>query len=117
MSANRFIGMRWPSTRWLTTLLSICIVLCSAGNPSFAAECRKVNTVCAEPGGTRNIGGVDVTRDCWRYEDSYECVAPHSVDYCAAIATTLSPYLSNTSAASPSSRRRSGRGRPQGVAR
>jgi conjugal transfer mating pair stabilization protein TraN len=90
MSANRFIGMRWPSTRWLTTLLSICIVLCSAGNPSFAAECRKVNTVCAEPGGTRNIGGVDVTRDCWRYEDSYECVAPNSVDYCAAIATTPS---------------------------
>jgi conjugal transfer mating pair stabilization protein TraN len=90
MSADRINGTRWPGLRWLSTLLSICIVLCSAGIPSFAAECRKVNTVCAEAGGTRNIGGVDVTRDCWRYEDSYECVAPNSVDYCAAIAATPS---------------------------
>ena len=95
MNAHRYNNAIWPDMRWLTarwlmTLMSLCVVLCSAGNPSFAAECRKVNTVCAEAGGTRSIGGVDVTRDCWRYEDSYECVAPNSVDYCAAIAATPS---------------------------
>ena len=84
------LDMHWPGLRWLMTVVSLCVVLCSAGSPSFAAECRKVNTVCAEAGGTRNIGGVDVARDCWRYEDSYECVAPNSVDYCAAIAATPS---------------------------
>jgi conjugal transfer mating pair stabilization protein TraN len=87
MQALRFILRAMPAP--LANLLSIlCLVWIVFAPTVQAAECRKVNTVCAEGAATRNIGGVDVYRDCWRYEDAYECVAPNSVDYCQAIAAT-----------------------------
>jgi len=47
-----------------------------AENPN----CSKTGSVCTEPGGTRNINGLDVTKDCWAYEDTYACV--NIVDDC-----------------------------------
>lgn len=42
-----------------------------ASNP----HCQKTGSVCVEPGGTRNINGLDVTKDCWKREDTFACVA------------------------------------------
>lgn len=75
-----------PLANFLASIL--CLAWIVLAPTAQAAECRKVNTVCAEGAATRNIGGVDVYRDCWRYEDAYECVAPNNIDYCAAIAAT-----------------------------
>jgi len=32
-----WLDMHWPGLRWLMTVVSLCVVLCSAGSPSFAA--------------------------------------------------------------------------------
>lgn len=44
---------------------------CSAheANP----QCRLDLETCVEPGGTRNINGLDVTKDCWKWERNYTC--------------------------------------------
>lgn len=34
---------------------------------------------CIEPGGTRIINGLAVTRDCWRYSETYACEDPTGV--------------------------------------
>ena len=35
--------------------------------------CVKTKEQCVEPGGTRNIGGVNVTQECWKYDIAYTC--------------------------------------------
>lgn len=35
--------------------------------------CVKTKEQCVEPGGTRNISGVNVTQDCWKYDLAYTC--------------------------------------------
>lgn len=56
-----------------------------AAMPAKAQECRKLQEVCVEGKETRLISGINVTRDCWRYESTYECLKPNSVDYCAPL--------------------------------
>jgi conjugal transfer mating pair stabilization protein TraN len=65
------------------SLLLIYLLLCAI--PAHAAECRKIGSVCAEANQTRYINGQQIFRACWRYEDTYECVDPSTVNYCDAI--------------------------------
>lgn len=51
----------------------------------IAAECRKTGEVCVDGPSTKNINGSPVYRSCWRYKNTYECVAPDNIDYCAGI--------------------------------
>lgn len=54
------------------------------GNPG----CQKVGQVCTEPGGTRVINGLPVTKDCWAWESTYTCYQPENeVNTCGSIAT------------------------------
>ena len=79
-----------------TTRLSRFVVLLLAGltlwlglaATAAAAECRRTGSVCSQAGGTRTIGGVQVTRPCWEYTDTYECVQPNYIDYCSGIRNT-----------------------------
>lgn len=41
-----------------------------------AAFCVKTESVCTEPGGTRLINGIPVTRDCWVEQQTYACLTP-----------------------------------------
>jgi conjugal transfer mating pair stabilization protein TraN len=36
--------------------------------------CTLAEHKCTEAGGTRNIDGLDVTKDCWAWEDNYTCL-------------------------------------------
>ena len=47
--------------------------------------CVKTKEQCVEPGGTRNISGVNVTQDCWKYDLAYTC-GYHKYDNCDDIA-------------------------------
>lgn len=38
-------------------------------------HCTLLSEVCVEPAETRLIDGVPVTRDCWRWEKSYQCAS------------------------------------------
>ena len=49
--------------------------------------CAQPTRTCLEPAETRVIDGIEVYRDCWRYERNYECAAPSTTqeDYCAQL--------------------------------
>lgn len=54
-----------------------------------AGPCRITGSVCVDGPGTRNVNGLDVYRDCWQFADTYECVDPAAIDYCAPIAANV----------------------------
>ena len=61
------------------------MVVSFTASQAQAQECRKLQEVCVEPKETRLVSGIQITRDCWRYESTYECLKPNSVDYCAPL--------------------------------
>lgn len=48
-------------------------------------QCAFLSKVCADGPGMRVINGVEVTRDCWRYDSSYKCNTPDFVDDCSPL--------------------------------
>jgi conjugal transfer mating pair stabilization protein TraN len=44
-----------------------------AGNKANST-CTLASHTCTDPGGTRNINGLDVTKDCWGWTDDYTCL-------------------------------------------
>ena len=69
--------------RIILAILSVLMLAPSTASAQ-AGTCRVVNTVCIDSS-TRLINGVPVTRPCWEYRDTYECVDPGAVNYCAGI--------------------------------
>lgn len=66
-------------------LLTLLSALMAMMTPVKAAECRKTGQICVDGPSTKNISGVPVYRACWQYQDTYECVAPDTIDFCAGI--------------------------------
>ncbi|MBP9777573.1 MAG: conjugal transfer protein TraN [Rickettsiaceae bacterium] len=64
---------------------------------SFASDCAEINkridlglctetkNVCVEPNASKVINGVEVTRDCWRYESSYGCGVSNAFNNCSSL--------------------------------
>lgn len=78
--------------------LLILLILAVIQN-AFAADCQKTGSVCVDATPSKNISGVTVTLaqvgGCWQYTDTYNCIKPNSVDYCAGIAGTTGCYQTN----------------------
>ncbi len=77
--ATQFCDCEW-SERWIST--------CDGLEGELAnGLCAQPTRLCTEPTGTRTIAGVEVYRDCWAYESSYECAAPSTTeeDYCGEL--------------------------------
>ena len=77
--ATQYCDCNW-SERWVSS--------CDGLEDELATGlCTLPTRICTEPNETRNIAGVDVYRDCWAYENSYECAAPSTTeeDYCAEL--------------------------------
>lgn len=55
---------------------------CSANESN--PQCTLEAETCVEPGETRNINGLDVTKPCWKWERNYNC-AVQNVSECAAL--------------------------------
>jgi len=60
-----------------------------------APTCVKTGSVCADATPCKTISGVSVclanpavNATCWKYTDTYKCIKPSAVDYCAALAAT-----------------------------
>ncbi|MDR9836838.1 MULTISPECIES: conjugal transfer protein TraN [Herbaspirillum] len=47
--------------------------------------CYLAEHKCVEPGGTRVINGLPVTKECWKYEDKYSCINPTPQNDCKAL--------------------------------
>lgn len=54
-----------------------------------AQSCKKIGSECIQGGETRTINGVTITRDCWQYQDKYECYEASATDTCAALREEL----------------------------
>jgi len=50
---------------------------------------KQSGPTCVEPGGTRTINGLAITKDCWKYEEIYNCTDP------ALTGSTCAPYASD----------------------
>ena len=58
-----------------------------------AAQCQRANVVCVDASPTKVVSGVTISISqtaygCWDFEQTFDCVEPNNVDYCAAIAST-----------------------------
>lgn len=74
-------------SRKLASALFLCAaVLLAAATPTLAGDCVRRGSVCVDTTPSKNISGLTVTIDqvggCWRYQDTYECLAPNAVNYC-----------------------------------
>lgn len=77
--ATQYCDCQW-SERWNST--------CGSLNDKLAQGlCVQPNRICTEPGETRVISDVEVYRDCWKYESTYECAASSTTeeDYCGEL--------------------------------
>jgi conjugal transfer mating pair stabilization protein TraN len=62
---------------FLASLLLVCLQA-----TAHAEDCTNTGSVCVEGPQTRNISGLSVTRNCWRYQDTYLCVDPDLTSDC-----------------------------------
>lgn len=70
----------------------LMLALLLAAAACVRAECVVTSRTCTEPGGTRLINGVAVTRECWAYAEQKACLADEAgeADGCATLAADAS---------------------------
>lgn len=70
--------------RVLRVSVVMCLILCMT--TSFAG-CLVTSQTCIDPGATRIIDGIPVTRDCWGYEEEKTCLKPDTgINGCKTLA-------------------------------
>lgn len=62
--------------------LLFALALVASLNAFAAGDCQKTGTVCAAPNQTRNVSGMSVFRECWEYQDTYQCRSQNMVNDC-----------------------------------
>lgn len=68
------------STRAVERVLIATLVL--VGTTTRAADCATVAETCVEGRETRSISGHAVTRECWRWQSTYQCPSERFTDDC-----------------------------------
>ena len=74
--ATQYCDCEW-SDSWINN--------CSGLERDLASGlCAQPTRICTQPAETRNISNIDVYRDCWAYEKTYQCAASTTAeeDYC-----------------------------------
>jgi len=80
----------------------IAVLLLIFSTAIHAGDCRITGTVCSDATSCKSIsgvsiclagvtppaGGMNISSSCWQYTDTYECLKPAAVDYCASISAT-----------------------------
>ena len=74
----------------MTRIFFSLVLLLLFSHPALAASCQKTGSVCVDSTPCKMVGSNKVCLDqlglsCWNYEDTYTCLKPDAVDYCAAI--------------------------------
>lgn len=77
----KFRATQYCDCQWQENWESTCDALESEVTNGL---CAQPTRICTQPGETREIDGIDVYRDCWAYESTYECAAPSTTeeDFC-----------------------------------
>ncbi|WP_018079394.1 conjugal transfer protein TraN [Thiobacillus denitrificans] len=61
-----------------------------------ANNCVLDTQTCLEPAETRNINGLDVYKDCWRWDKTYRCVVPDPSSPCQTLESDPNCTLKDT---------------------
>ena len=59
----------------------IAVIIMMLGQNVFAMDCKNIGSRCVEGPEEREVEGYRAHKDCWKYEDSFECKYP-SKDNC-----------------------------------
>lgn len=59
---------------WIALLLTPLMQSSAAALSDATSECVVVSRTCTEPGGTRLVNGIAVTRDCWAWSEETACL-------------------------------------------
>ena len=81
-------SVRDPGSSRQVTRLHACALLlatCLVSLTGKAADCVKKSEICVEGRATRDISGLKVTRDCWRYRATYQCASTTTTNDCAPL--------------------------------
>ena len=62
--------------------LLVALTLVASAYAFAEAECQKTGTVCTAPNQSRNIAGLSVFRECWEYQDTYQCRSQNMTNDC-----------------------------------
>ena len=68
--------------------LFLAFLLVVTATPALSADdevCQLVSRICAEGPETRVIDGVDVYRECWRYEEEHFCRSQQQINTCEGL--------------------------------
>ncbi|MDI9335461.1 MAG: conjugal transfer protein TraN [Gammaproteobacteria bacterium] len=65
--------------------LIICLSYLTLSVAKASTDCQKTHSQCSQPGETRVVDGELLTKDCWEYTDSYECLLPKPDADCSSL--------------------------------
>ncbi|WP_321967097.1 conjugal transfer protein TraN [Burkholderia cepacia] len=73
-------GVIFQGTTYQIRSESINDSACSAYSSS--SDCAQANQVCTQGPETRNINGLDIYRDCWAWQRTYQCLTNNQTSDC-----------------------------------
>lgn len=90
--------MKLTKVTFIFSVIQLSIGILST---SYAADsCQIISNVCTEGPETRVINGISVYRECWNYEEKYQCDTGGYVDTCSGLnssCTVTNEQCANTS--------------------
>ncbi|RDE49770.1 MAG: hypothetical protein DVS81_15050 [Candidatus Accumulibacter meliphilus] len=83
----------------MKALLAMLFAMTLAGR-AIAGDCRLASSTCVDSTASKRISGIVVTLaqvgGCWEYQDTYTCIKPEAIDYCAALTTAGCGQIGST---------------------
>ncbi|NMQ26312.1 conjugal transfer protein TraN [Candidatus Accumulibacter phosphatis] len=83
----------------MKALLAMLFAMTLAGR-AIAGDCQLASSTCVDSTASKTISGIVVTLaqvgGCWEYQDTYTCIKPEAIDYCAALTTAGCGQIGST---------------------
>jgi conjugal transfer mating pair stabilization protein TraN len=83
----------------MKALLAMLFAMTLAGQ-AIAGDCQLASSTCVDSSASKTISGIVVTLaqvgGCWEYQDTYTCIKPEAIDYCAALTTAGCGQIGST---------------------
>ena len=74
-----------PVSAYSTSSRSSLLPISSISSSSTNASCTLQNSTCTQGPATRLISGQSVTRNCWQYQQTYQCASPTVSNDCQSL--------------------------------
>lgn len=82
---------------------SLVFIVCCLLSPHSLSEerCQILSRVCVEGAETRTINGVNITKDCWRFDEEYFCRTGEYTDTCSGLTGSCELLTDTCTSTSP----------------